>query len=121
MPTGIADRHLDVRVDPLDPDLHPAAAIGELDGVRQEIPENLLQPLRVPGDLDDRPPFDFLRLASEHGGVGTAGEHVTQVAAAHHRERRAIDRCRKLVSASVLTGAPSSGVSRVMSATTGFL
>ena len=44
---GVGDRQLDVRVDPLETDLHLAASIRELDGVREEIPQHLLQPLRI--------------------------------------------------------------------------
>ena len=45
---GIADRDFDVRVDALEPDLHFAAAVRELHGVRQQIPHHLLQPFRIP-------------------------------------------------------------------------
>ena len=38
----------DVRVDPLQPHLHPAALGRELDGVRQEVPDDLLQPSGSP-------------------------------------------------------------------------
>ena len=47
---GVADGDLDVRVDALQADLHPAAARRELDGVREQVPHDLLQPLRVAGD-----------------------------------------------------------------------
>ena len=45
MPVSLTD-DFDVRVDALEPDLDPAAAVRELDRVRQQVPQHLLQALR---------------------------------------------------------------------------
>ena len=44
---GIADDHLDVRVDALEPHLHPAALGRELHGVRHQVPQDLLQAIGI--------------------------------------------------------------------------
>ena len=44
---GVADGDFQVRVDALEPDLHLAAAVGELHRIRQQIPQHLLQAFRI--------------------------------------------------------------------------
>src|SRR5215831_16487576 len=44
---GVADHDLEVRVDALERELDPAVPRRELDGVHQEIPGHLLEPVRV--------------------------------------------------------------------------
>src|SRR5581483_1171986 len=44
---GVADRDLDVRVDPRERDLHAAPFGRELDRVREQVPDDLLQAVRV--------------------------------------------------------------------------
>ena len=56
---GVAHRDFKVGIDPLEPDLNLAVPVRELHGIRQQIPQHLLQPLRVPRDgrrvrIDDR-------------------------------------------------------------------
>ena len=50
---GVADDDLDVRVDALEPHLHAAALRRELDGVRQQVPDHLLQAIGIAGDRAD--------------------------------------------------------------------
>ena len=40
----------DARVQPVQPDLDPSLPGGELDGVREEVPEDLLEPVGIPHD-----------------------------------------------------------------------
>ena len=51
---GVRHADLDVGVDALEPDLHPPAAGRELDGVRQQVPDDLLQAVRIAGDRPGR-------------------------------------------------------------------
>ena len=46
----VGDNNLEVRVDPLEPDLHLAAFGRELDGVGEQVPHRLLQPVRITHD-----------------------------------------------------------------------
>jgi Putative transposase len=46
----VSDANHDLRPHALDPNVHPAMPRRELHGVRQEIPEHLLQPLWIPAD-----------------------------------------------------------------------
>jgi hypothetical protein len=54
---GVGDADLDVRVDPLEEHLHPAALGREFDGVGEEVPDDLLQAIGI-GD-------DALRIGGE--------------------------------------------------------
>ena len=56
---GIADGNFHVRIDAFEADLHPAAAVRELDRIRQQIPQHLLQALRIARD--------GRRIRIEHG------------------------------------------------------
>jgi hypothetical protein len=51
---------LDVRVHAQQPDLHPPALGGELDGVREEVPDDLLEAVGIAGHRPDLRP-DRLR------------------------------------------------------------
>src|SRR6516225_2327375 len=44
---GVADRDFHMRVDALEPDLDLAAAIRELDRIRQQVPQHLLETLGI--------------------------------------------------------------------------
>src|SRR2546430_1733210 len=55
--TGVAHGDLDVRVDALEAELDAPVPRGELDGVREQVPEDLLETLRIAGD-DDRAGVD---------------------------------------------------------------
>ena len=44
---GVADRELHMRVDALQTQLNPPATWRELDGVRQQVPDHLLQSIRI--------------------------------------------------------------------------
>src|SRR5581483_2734939 len=48
---GIAHRQLAVRVDTFEPDLHFPAARGELHGIGEEIPDDLLQAIVIAGNV----------------------------------------------------------------------
>ena len=48
----VPDDDFGLRIEMTQFDVDPAAGRGELDGVGQEIPDNLLQPVRVAGDSD---------------------------------------------------------------------
>ena len=81
---GVADRHLDVRVDALQPDLDTAAAAGELDGVGQQVPQHLLQPIGVARDRPD---------AGIEDGLDA---HALGVGGRLHRRDRVVDDHRQL-------------------------
>ena len=79
---GVADDDLDVRVDALEPHLDPAALRRELDGVGQQVPHDLLQPIGIARDRTDARIEDGLeahalgvggRLHGRHGVVDDAG------------------------------------------------
>src|SRR5512134_1480384 len=50
--SGVADDDLDMRIGTLQMDLHSTALRREFHGVDQEVPDHLLQPVRVAGDPD---------------------------------------------------------------------
>ena len=75
--TRVADAHFHVRVDPLEPHLNSAATVGELDRVRQQVPQHLLQPFRIARDgrrlrIQDRLDPHALRLRGRGDGVDRA-------------------------------------------------
>src|SRR5208337_5385078 len=47
---GVSHDDLHVRIDALQHDIHPSALGAELDGVREQVPDDLLQTLVVAGD-----------------------------------------------------------------------
>lgn len=49
--TGIAHRQLTVRVDAFEPHLHFPSARRELDRIREQVPDDLLEPVVIAGDL----------------------------------------------------------------------
>ena len=80
---GVDDADLDVRVDPLQEDLDPAALGRELDGVGEEVPDDLLEAGGVAGDgpgerVEDLVDADALGLGRRHdggeGGLDDVGE-----------------------------------------------
>ena len=82
----VAYDDLDVRIDTLQADLHFAAAIRELDGIVQQIPDDLQQSLTVAGDPDRLQQVAWnllsnaIKFTPEGGTVGVqlrrAGAHV---------------------------------------------
>src|SRR3982750_2887710 len=50
-----------MRVDALESDLHPPAARRELNGIREQVPDNLLKPHGVAGNGDDARVHDLLQ------------------------------------------------------------
>src|SRR5215813_6781980 len=71
--SGVTNGDLDVGVFALQTDLDAAAFVRELDGVREQVPNHLLQAIGVAGDLPDvaveagveRDAFDFRRRAHD--------------------------------------------------------
>src|SRR5262249_11220229 len=49
--TGVADDDLNIRIGPLESNVDPAAFRCELDCIREQVPDDLLQSLWVTGDL----------------------------------------------------------------------
>ena len=81
---GVADRDFQMRVHALEADLHFAAAVCELDGIRQEIPQHLLQALRIPGHgcrvwIDDRLDVYSLRVRRRSNNVDGAADDVRKL------------------------------------------
>ena len=69
-------------------DLDLAAAIGELHGVRQQIPEDLLQPFRIAGDrrglrIEDRLDANALGVGRRRDGVDGASDDLGKVDRLH--------------------------------------
>src|SRR5262249_57806788 len=77
---GVADHDLQVRVDAPKRDLDPASLRRELDGVHEEVPDDLLDPVRIAVDrprvgVDERlqpSPLGFGGRADVVGGVACA-------------------------------------------------
>ncbi len=73
---GVDDADLDVRVDPLQEHLDAAPLGRELDGVREEVPDDLLEPCGIAGDrtcerIEHLLNADLLGIGGrEHGGEG---------------------------------------------------
>ena len=81
---GVADADLDLRVDALQPHLDAAAAGRELDRVRQQVPDHLLQPLRIArhrhaGLIDRRLQPDALRRRRRRHRFERLVDHARQV------------------------------------------
>ena len=74
--TGVADDDIDVRIHAFDPDLDASLLWRELHRIRQKIPDDLLQSIRITRDrtdmrIDDRLDPDTLRVGSRlHRGHG---------------------------------------------------
>src|SRR4030095_8635406 len=71
---AVADHDLQVRVDALKGDLDPASLRRELDGVHQEVPDNLLDPVRIAAERS-RIGVDE-RLQPEPLGLGGGADRV---------------------------------------------
>ena len=68
---AVRDDHLDVRADGLDAHPDPAVLRGELDGVREQVPEHLLETLGIAHDVAPRRILDELEAYAL--GVGRGG------------------------------------------------
>ena len=81
---GVADAQLDVRVDALEANLHASVPRRELDRIRQQVPDNLLQPLRIAGNrnarlIDGGLQPDALRRRRRRHGLERLLNHARQV------------------------------------------
>ena len=80
----VADHDLDVRIDVLEDDLDPSAFRRELDGVRHEIPHDLLQAIRIAGDgggprIENRVHAQLFRIRGRRDGLERALDYCRHV------------------------------------------
>ena len=96
---GIADRDLDVRIDPLEAHLDPAVPRRELDGIRQHVPQHLLEPLGIArhrrgAGIDDRDEPDALGIGRRPHRFHRVLDHRRQLHRLHVQAELARDDAR---------------------------
>jgi hypothetical protein len=68
--TGVADAYFDVAIHALQPYAHPAVFRRELDRIRQQVPDDLLQPAQVAGNRSNGPVERLLEADALGVGCG---------------------------------------------------
>src|SRR6185437_2733989 len=93
---AVLDGDLDVRVDALERHAHAPALGGELDRIGEQIPQRLLQPMRIAADRTDlgveqRLDSDLLAVGGGPDGVERRVDYLMQAHGPHLEQRLARD------------------------------